>query len=312
MRVLITGATGFIGTALTALYADAAVHGTYKDPPEESPPDGVTLHRVELTDGPAVARLVAEVRPDVVHHLAAQSSVAESLAAPLETLWSNVAAQFQVLEALRQYAPTARVVVIGSADEYGRPLRNPVDEDHPLQPATPYAVSKVAQDVMGYQYWAAHGVAVVRARPFLQLGPRRSDRFVAGSFARQVAEIEAGVRAPVIEVGTVDLRRDFSDVRDVGAALRALAERGRPGEAYNIGSGEGHTLRDLLDAMLADRGTETRLVVDPARLRTGEAPELVADTGKIRRDTGWEPSISFETSARDTLEWWRGRVGVAL
>ncbi len=315
--VLITGATGFTGSSLVELYAARGwdVHGIHRSDPDDRSwlPPAAVLHRLDLRDGPAIDALIGDLRPAIVHHLAANSSVAASWDDPLGTLDANTSAQFHLLEAVRRNAPAARVVVAGSCDVYGRglPEDNPVNEEHALLPVTPYALSKVVQDLMAFQYAAVHGVHVVRARPFLQLGPRRPARFVAGSFARQVAEIEIGIRAPVIEVGNIQLHRDFTDVRDVGRALAALAEQGTSGEAYNIASGVAHSLRDMLAIMIEQTGMRVDIIPVERFRRRNEAPELVGDATKLRNRTGWKPEISFEQSAVDTLAYWRERVGRA-
>lgn len=315
--VLITGATGFAGSSLVELYVARGwdVHGIYRSEPDDRSwlPPAAALHRLDLRDGPALEDLVGRLQPAIVHHLAANSSVAASWHDPLGTLDANASAQFHLLEAVRRRAPEARVVVVGSCDVYGRvsPNDNPVDEGHALLPVNPYALSKVVQDLMAFQYADVHGMAVVRARPFLQLGPRRPARFVAGSFARQIAEIEEGVRPPVIEVGNIYLDRDFTDVRDVVRALAALAEQGIPGEAYNIASGTAHSLHDMLAIMVKHTGMRVNIQPAERLLRRNEAPLLVGDASKLRNRTGWVPEISFEQSAADTLAYWRDRVGRA-
>lgn len=315
--VLITGATGFTGSSLVELYAARGwnVHGVHRSEPDDRswmPPEA-TFHRIDLRDAAAVEDLIGDLQPVVVHHLAANSSVAASWDDPLGTLDANASAQFHLLEAVRRGAPQARVVVAGSCDVYGRvaPEDNPVNETHALLPVTPYALSKVVQDLMAFQYAAIHGLAVIRARPFLQLGPRRAARFVAGSFARQIAEIEIGIRPPVIEVGNIDLQRDFTDVRDVARGLAALAEHGTSGEAYNIASGVAHSLDDMLTSMVERTGMRVDIIPIERLRRRNEAPELVGDATKLRTETGWKPEIPFEQSAADTLAYWRERVGRA-
>lgn len=268
------------------------------------------LHHLDLLDHRAVCQLIAETRPQVVHHLAAQSSVTTSWKDPMRTLLENAGAQYNVLEALLSSAPSAQVVVAGSCDEYGNVARgdNPVHETQELRPASPYALSKVTQDLMGRQYAELRGLAVVRVRPFLQVGPRRPDRFAAGSFARQVAEIEQGLREPVIEVGNIDLERDFTDVRDVARAYALIADKGQPGEVYNIASGTAHSLRDLLNAMLRAAEIDAEIRVMPGLKRAGEAPLLIGNADRLRTATGWETRISFEQSAEDTLAYWRERI----
>jgi GDP-4-dehydro-6-deoxy-D-mannose reductase len=312
--VLITGAAGFVGGFLTERYADAGwqVHGTVHAtvPLTGERGCGSRLHTVDLLDEHAVLVLLDQVRPDLVFHLAAQSSVSVSRQDPLGTLRVNAAMQRHVLEAALSLPRPPRVVVTGSSDEYGNVPRerNPIAETQELLPVNPYALSKVVQDLMGYEYFAARDLPVIRVRPFLQLGPRRSDRFAAGSFARQVAEISAGMRSPRVEVGTIDLLRDFTDVRDVAAALELVGEQGEPGEAYNIASGRARSLRDLLEVMLGAAGCEAEIRISPHRQRGREAPLLLGDASRLRARTGWEPRITFEQSARDTLRWWQQRL----
>jgi GDP-4-dehydro-6-deoxy-D-mannose reductase len=315
---LITGATGFTGSFLVEHYARHGwqVHGTYRDSGEDTSwlPSGVTLHQLDLRDQGLVFDLVRAVSPELVHHLAARSSVTDSLEDPLGTLHENAAAQYNVLEALLAFRRDARVVVVGSCDEYGRVTadENPIDEAQELRPGNPYALSKVVQDLMGGQYAEIHHLHVIRLRPFLQIGPRRPARFVAGSFARQLAEIEMGLREPAVHVGNLDLLRDFTDVRDVARAYALAAEYGSPGAVYNIASGKAWSLRELLSAMLSASSTQPAIVQDRVRIRQNEPPVLVGDASKLRALTGWEPTISFEQSASDTLDYWRSQVHQAL
>jgi len=309
-RVLITGATGFTGVHLLAYYAVRGweVHGTHRSPIVDHSwiPSHAVLHRVDLLDPPVIADLMRRVRPTVIHHLAAQSSGAVATHDSWRTLETNARTQYNVLEAILAVETDTRIVVAGSSDEYGQtpPGCNPIDERAPLLPTTAYAVSKVIQDVMAYQYFAGHHLQIVRTRPFLQLGPRRSDRFVAGAFARQVAEIVLGRREAVIWVGNIDLQRDFTDVRDVAEAYGLLADQGKAGEVYNIASGIARTLRELLTTMLEVAGVQAEIRVDVARCRPGEAPLLVGDPAKLHATTGWTPSIIFQQSVTDTLAFW--------
>ncbi len=313
-RVLITGATGFTGVHLLAHYAARGweVHGTYRSAGVDHSwiPAHVVLHRVDLLDPPSVTELMRRVRPNVVHHLAAQSSNAVASHDSWTTLETNARTQYNTLEAILAVVMDTRVVVAGSSDEYGPtpPESNPINEHAPLLPATPYALSKVIQDLMAYQYFAGHHLQIVRTRPFLQLGPRRSDRFVAGAFARQVAEIALGRREAVIWVGNIDLQRDFTDVRDVAEAYGLLADQGKAGDVYNIASGIARTLRSMLTTMLEVAGVQAEIRTDASRCRSGEAPLLVGDPSKLLAATGWTPSITFRQSVTDTLGFWLDHV----
>ncbi len=309
-RVLITGATGFTGVHLLAYYAARGweVHGTHRSPRVDHSwiPAHTVLHRVDLLDPRAITELMIRIRPNVIHHLAAQSSGAIASHDSWRTLETNARTQYNTLEAILATEMDTRIVVAGSSDEYGQmyPEGNPIDENAPLLPATPYALSKVIQDLMAYQYFTGHHLQIVRTRPFLQLGPRRSDRFVAGAFARQVAEIVLGRSEAVIWVGNIDLQRDFTDVRDVAEAYGLLADQGKAGEVYNIASGTARTLRSMLTTMLEVAGVQAEIRIDASRRRPGEAPLLVGDPAKLHAATGWTPSITFRQSVTDTLAFW--------
>jgi GDP-4-dehydro-6-deoxy-D-mannose reductase len=202
------------------------------------------------------------------------------------------------------------VLIVGSSDEYGQVLPDevPTDERVPLRPTTPYAVSKVGQDVMGHQYFAQHGLPVIRVRPFNHTGPGHDARFVIPSFARQLAEIEVGEREPVLRVGNLDVARDFSDARDMVRAYRLALLAGAPGDVYNLGSGRSVRLGDVVDDLIALCRVPVRVEVDPALVRPTDVPRQEADTRKFGQLTGWQPHIPWHTTLLDTLEYWRARV----
>ncbi|MGH7388965.1 MAG: GDP-mannose 4,6-dehydratase [Candidatus Rokuibacteriota bacterium] len=319
MRVLVTGLTGFVGGhfAELAMKQGAEVHGSHR-PGTGTRGDHVDVldsrvHLVEcdLRDAGSVGRLLEASRPDAVLHLAAQSSVAASWRSPADTLQTNVIAQVNLLEAVRAAGMTPRILIAGSADEYGwaEPHELPLGETAPLRPLSPYAVSKVAQDLMGYQYFKSFGLPILRTRAFPHEGPRRSPDYATASLARQVAEIEAGRRPPVIDVGNLEARRDYTDVRDVVRAYWLLLADGQPGEAYNVCSGRAWRMRDVLGFLLDEaRVRPIQVREDPDRLRPSDAPALVGDGTKIATAVGWRPEIPFEQTLRDVLDYWRERV----
>ena len=257
-----------------------------------------------------VQGIIEDSRPDVIFHLAAQPIPSLSRIDPWYTLENNIRLQVNVLQAIVQVAPQAVTLVIGSSEEYGQVAEPnlPLNEQAPLRPTTSYAVSKIAQDFLGLQYYLSHHVRAIRMRPFNHIGPRQRRGFVAPDFASQIAEIEAGQRAPVMSVGQLDVTRDFSDVRDIVRGYVLAAERGVPGEVYNIGACEAHTVRELLEALLKDVALPIEVRQDPQRLRTVDTPMIVGDCSKLREQTGWEPQIPFEQTVGDVLEYWRGQV----
>ena len=316
MRVLITGITGFVGSYMAehALACGAEVYGSSRWRSKTENIDRlrgkITLIESDLRDLSSVRALLETSNPDYVIHLAAQSFVGASWQAPAETLSTNIISQVNLLEAIRGLKMSPRFLAIGSSEEYGlvHPDELPIKETNPLRPLSPYAVSKVAQDMMGYQYFKSYGLPIVRTRAFNHEGPRRGDVFVTSSFAKQVAEIEAGDRDPVIFVGDLKPRRDFSDVRDIVRGYWLLLQRGEPGEVYNLCSGRSWSIQQVLDFLLdQSRVKGITVTVDPARLRPSDVMVLEGDATKVRKATSWEPEIPLERTLRDLLGYWRQR-----
>ena len=317
MRVLITGITGFVGSHLAdylVARGDDEVFGTrrWRSRMENIAHlrDRLTLLECDLHDPVSVRRVLAEARPDRLFHLAAQSYVPASWLAPGETVANNLLSQVNLLEAVRDLSLGSRIHIAGSSEEYGmvHPDELPIRETNPLRPLSPYAVSKVGQDLLGYQYWMSYRLHIVRTRGFNHSGPRRGEVFVTSNFARQIAEIEKGQREPVLWVGNLDAIRDFTDVRDMVRAYWLALERGEPGEVYNICSGRGYAVREVLELLLGLTSARIEVRPDPARLRPSDVPVLVGDCQTFRRVTGWEPTIPFEVTLKDLLDYWRQRV----
>ncbi len=258
-----------------------------------------------------VRRALESAAPDRVYPLASQSSVPESLKNPLGILRNNVEGTVNLLEGVSELAGHARVLIVSSSEVYGRARSSsPVDELQELRPENPYAVSKATQDLLGYQYGVARGIWVVRVRPFNHIGPGQSDRAVASSLSRQIAEIEAGRREPVLRVGNLQAQRDFTDVRDMVRAYRLALEQGEAGAAYNIGRGSSVSIQTLLDHLLLRSRVAVEVELDPALLRTVDAPIQLCDNRRFRERTGWETTIPIETSLDDMLGYWRRQLGV--
>lgn len=316
MRALVTGIGGFAGRHLLRHLRSQGdeVLGLARAADASALPENLALFRVNLLDREAVDDALRSVGPDVVYHLAALSSTLDSLADPWATVGNNLQAQMNLLESLVRQAPAARVVVISSSEVYGRvdPQHLPTGEDAPIRPFTPYALSKVGQDAMGYMYFAQQGLPVVRVRPFSHTGPGQDARFAIPNFARQVAEIEAGLREPVVRVGNLDVERDFTDVRDMVRAYRLAATLGQPGEVYNIGSGHPVRLADALDHLTSLSRIAVRVEIDPGLLRPADVPRQWADCTTFHQLTGWVPRVTWDRTLEDTLNDWRVRVGAGL
>lgn len=317
MRALITGISGFVGSHLAEYLlnnTDWHVAGTVYGPVDNVAhlKSRLALYPVELSQGKVVCDVLQHARPDYIFHLAAQPLPDLSRRDPWFTLENNIRAQLNVLEAIVAAALSSRVLVVGSSEEYGRVLPSdlPIREDTPLRPTTPYAVSKVAQDYLGLQYYLSHRVAAIRVRPFNHIGSRQRQGFVAADFASQIAEIEAGLRRAEVVVGTLDVSRDFSDVRDIVRGYYLALTEGEPGEVYNLGSEREHTVRTLLETLISLIGREVRIIQDLERMRPSDVQRVVADCGKLRAQTGWRTEIPFEQSLRDLLDYWRERAVV--
>ena len=319
LRALITGISGFVGSHLAERLLDLGdwdVAGTVYGGATNIAHlrDRLSLYQGELSDPERVQEIVEDSRPDVIFHLAAQPIPSLSRKDPWCTLENNIRLQVNVLEAVTRAAPQATVLVIGSSEEYGQvsPSDLPVTEEAPLRPTNPYAVSKIAQDYLGLQYYLSHGVRAIRMRPFNHIGPRQRRGFVAPDFAWQIAEIEAGRRPAVLLVGQLDVSRDFSDVRDIVRGYVLAATRGEAGEVYNIGACEARSVRELLETLLRHSTAEIEVRQDPERMRPVDTPVIVGDCSKLRDATGWEPRISFEQTLADVLDDWRRQVAAGI
>jgi GDP-4-dehydro-6-deoxy-D-mannose reductase len=314
MRALVTGISGFVGGHLAEHLrgsGDEVVGLSNSGRWPESLAHLAEAVRIDACDLAKVAQdemtgLIAREAPEVVYHLAAQANPQASVADPRGTWALNLGGTLTLLEAVKASGLKPRVVVVGSGVCYGNPAPEhmPVSESCPLRPNNPYSASKGAADLLGVQHYLAHGTDVVMARPFNHAGPRQSSTYVLGALARQVAEVEAGIK-PRVEVGNLDIVRDFTDVRDVVRAYRLLATSGQAGEIYNLGSGRGTKLADALETLRSLAGVPIEVYVDPARVRPVDQPLLVADATKLRLATGWEPRFSIEATLADMLDDWR-------
>lgn len=291
-------------------YPQAALFGLAGHAVPSVKTNTIQLLVADITQRDQIQRVVAQVRPDLIFHLAAQSSVAASWKNPQNTLRVNAEGTIHLLEALRAEQLTPRIVLVGSGEQYGlvRPEENPIREDCLFRPANPYAVSKASQDLYGYQYFIAYGLPIIRARPFNHFGPGQPSTFVIAKFARQLALIEAGKAPPEFPVGNLQACRDFLPVEDVVAAYLRIAEQGQPGKAYNIGSGHSRSIKSMLDLLLTLTTVSVRIYEDPALLRPVDVPLLEADTSRLQTDTNWQPTMPFEVALQRTLDYWRAAV----
>jgi GDP-4-dehydro-6-deoxy-D-mannose reductase len=318
LRVLITGITGFAGSHLAEFlledHPDVELFGImrWRSRTEniESIQDRLQLLECDLRDATSVKQLIARVRPDRIFHLAAQSFVPSSWNAPAESLTTNILGQLNIFEAVREVELDPWIQIACSSEEYGLVHEDelPIKETNPLRPLSPYAVSKVGQDYLAYQYFKSFGLKVVRTRGFNHDGPRRGDVFVSSNFAKQLVEVEKGKKPPVIHVGNLEARRDFSDVRDIVRGYWLALERGEPGEVYNICCGKDYSIQEVLDRLIELSGVEVKVEQDPARLRPSDVPVLLGDNTKFVERTGWKPAIAYDQTLQDMIDYWRERV----
>ena len=316
MKVLVTGITGFAGShlvdyllTLSGVEVSGILRWRSRTENIEHFRDKVRLVECDLRDASSVRDVIDDLRPDRIFHLAAQSFVPTSWTAPSESLTTNVIGQLHLFEAVRKLGIKPRIQLACSSEQYGMVYEEelPIRETNPLRPLSPYAVSKVGQDMLGYQYWMSYKIPIIRTRGFNHEGPRRGPVFVCSDFAKQIADIEKGRKPPVIRVGNLEARRDFTDVRDVVRAYWLALEKAEPGEVYNIACGRCWTIKEMLDMLLGMTSAKVKIETEASRMRPSDVPVLLGDASKFQKATGWKPVIPFEQTLRDLLDYWRAR-----
>lgn len=313
-KVLITGITGFAGSHLADYLikkGNYEVAGTCLDKKTvsnlDSSKDNVTLHELNLLDGAATTKLIQDEKPDLLFHLAALTSPRSSFDNPKDTFVNNVAAQINILEAVKKYSMETKILVVSSAEVYGLVSKEnlPIDEDTPFNPTNPYAVSKLAQDYLGLQYNLSHKLRIVRVRPFNHVGPRQAPGFVISAFAKRIVEIEKG-NEKVMKVGNLSSKRDFTDVKDMAKAYVLALEKGKEGDVYNLGSGKSYEISRILEMMIGMSKIDIKTEADQSLMMPSDNPELICDPSKFAALTGWKAEIPIEKTLQDTLDYWRG------
>lgn len=314
-KALITGITGFAGSYLAEYLVSSGqynVSGTYLF--EESLvnvdkiKNKLALIKADLSSQKKVFDMVRETAPEIIFHLAALTSPADSFKNPTVTLTNNISLQINLLEAVKKFnLLNTKILIVSSADIYGLVKREnlPIDEEAPLMPTSPYSVSKIAQDFLGLTYFLSYKLKIIRVRPFNHIGPRQSPHFVVSSFAKQIAEIEKNKREAVLRVGNLDAKRDFTNVKDMVRAYSLAVEKGKDGEAYNIGTGTSYKISEILEKLVGMSSTKIKIERDENLFRPNDNPELICDNRKFIQLTGWKPTISIDATLKDTLDYWR-------
>ena len=316
LKIFITGATGFVGWHLIDLIKemepDCLISGTCfpEHPGSCDALDSVDLFHLDMRSEDDVSDCIKQVQPDWIFHLAAISNVGYSWANRKETLEANLMGTFYLFEAVRKYSPQSRVLFISSCDVYGilSPVHKALKEEHPTPPSSPYAYTKISGELLGKFYVNIEGLDIVISRSFPHTGPGQSTDFVFSDWASQIAKIEKGSLDPLLKVGNLEVRRDYSDVRDVVKAYVLLLEKGKKGEIYNVCSGKADSLKDNLDFLLSLSFEDIRVEVDPQKLRKADIPLVLGDSQKIHQATGWKPDISLNQTLKDLLDYWREKV----
>jgi GDP-4-dehydro-6-deoxy-D-mannose reductase len=316
-KVLITGITGFVGSHLTELLLDRKGYQIFGTARPRSNQENIrhlkkqlTIFSADIVDSHSIYELVKKVKPNYIFHLAAQSFVPASWTSPATTMEVNILGSVHLFEAVRTLGIDPVIQIACSSEEYGLIKKSelPVNEQSPLRPLSPYAVSKAAMDYLGYQYFKSYGMKIIRTRTFNHTGPRRTETFVCSNFAKQIVEIEKGLRDPVIRVGNLEARRDFTDVRDVVRAYLLSVKKCRPGEVYVIASGKAIKISQVLKKLISLAKVKVRIEEDPERMRPSDVPVLQGDSSKFRKATNWKPKVPFEKTLKDILDYWRERL----
>lgn len=310
-RGLIIGAAGFVGSYLIKemyandmeVYATKLSHEKFENP-------NAKMYDLDIMDKDAVTALLFEIRPDYIFHLAAQSSVGLAWKNPGLTVDVNIKGSINVMDSVRELFYKPRVLLIGSGEEYGhiRPGETPISEENALRPGNIYAATKVCQNMIANIYAKAYDLDLMLVRAFNHIGPGQAPMFVVSDFCKQVAEIEKGLREPVMLVGNLAARRDFTDVRDVVRAYVRLIQQGIPGETYNVGSGQAREIREILNLIVSMSDAEITVEIDPNKIRPVDVPVIEADITKLNQLTGWRPQISIEQTIQETLDYWRAHI----
>lgn len=309
MKALVIGGGGFVGPYLVRHLTDdlgyeVTVTKTVK---ETLTMDNATVRNLDILDMEQIRTLLEEEKADYLFHLAAQSSVAYSWKNPTLTVDVNIKGCINLLEAIRLVDKKPRVLLIGSGEEYGHIKKDecPIIEDNVVRPGNIYAATKSCQNMLGRIYSDAYGLDIMMVRAFNHIGPNQTPMFVVADFCKQVADIEKGKQEPVINVGNLSAKRDFTDVRDVVKAYAKLVAGGKRGETYNVGTGHAVAIQDILNKIIAMSDKDIEVKVDPAKLRPVDVPIIEPDISKIKKEVGWEPLIPLEQTLRETLEHWR-------
>jgi len=309
MKALIIGVAGFVGRHLVNELINSGWDVSGTKLPTEIVDIDIPIFELDILDAEAIGDLLVQLSPDCVFHLAAQSSVALSWKQPALTADVNIKGAVNLLEAVRVMDKPPRLMLIGSGEEYGhvQPNEIPVGEGTALRPGNIYAATKITQGMFGQIYAKAYGLEIIIVRAFNHFGPGQTDAFVVSSFCKQVAEIEAQGDRGTIKVGNLDAKRDFTDVRDIVRAYRLLAEKGKSGEVYNVGSGLSVSVAEILDMILKQSGAKITIEQDPERMRPSDVPEIRADISKLVACTDWKPEIKLEDTIKDVLDEWKVR-----
>lgn len=308
---LVIGAAGFVGNYLiNEMHACGMEAYATKLPHEQLDNPHATVYDLDIMDKDAIVALLFEIRPDYIFHLAAQSSVGLAWKNPGLTIDVNIKGSVNVMDAIRELFYKPRVLLIGSGEEYGhiRPGETPISEENLLRPGNIYAATKACQNMIGNIYSKAYDMELMMVRAFNHIGPGQAPMFVVSDFCKQVAEIEKGLREPVMKVGNLAAKRDFTDVRDVVKAYVKLIAAGAPGETYNVGSGNAQAIQDILNLIVSKSDVEIKVEIDPNKLRPVDVPIIEADITKLNELTGWTPEIPLSQTIQETLDYWRARV----